>query len=132
MKYKFNIMESKTMSKRTRTMGDLYVYIGSRIKESRYDYRRIVTEKKKVMTQSELAKACGVTFQQIQKYEKATNKVPLDNLLLIAEATRKDLLYFLPTNNERKEDVQSERITTESTNTNDTRQRYNENDETNC
>ena len=35
------------MSKRTRTMGDLYVYIGSRIKESRYDYRRIVTEKKK-------------------------------------------------------------------------------------
>ena len=132
MKYKFNIMERKTMSKRTRTMGDLYVYIGSRIKESRYDYRRIVTEKKKVMTQSELAKACGVTFQQIQKYEKATNKVPLDNLLLIAEATRKDLLYFLPTNNERKEDVQSERTTTESTNTNDTRQRYNENDETNC
>ena len=32
MKYKFNIMERKTMSKRTRTMGDLYVYIGSRIK----------------------------------------------------------------------------------------------------
>ena len=120
------------MSKRTRTMGDLYVYIGSRIKESRYDYRRIVTEKKKVMTQSELAKACGVTFQQIQKYEKATNKVPLDNLLLIAEATRKDLLYFLPTNNERKEDVQSERITTESTNTNDTRQGSNKNDKTSC
>ena len=120
------------MSKRTKTMGDLYVYIGSRIKESRYDYRRIVTEKKKVMTQSELAKACGVTFQQIQKYEKATNKVPLDNLLLIAEATRKDLLYFLPTNNERKEDVQSERTTTESTNTNDIRQRSNENDEANC
>ena len=132
MKYKFNIMERKTMSKRTRTMGDLYVYIGSRIKEARYDYRRIVTEARKVMTQSELAKACGVTFQQIQKYEKATNKVPLDNLLLIAEATRKDLLYFLPTNNERKEDVQSERTTTESTNTNDTRQRSNENDEANC
>ena len=132
MKYKFNIMERKTMSKRTRTMGDLYVYIGSRIKEARYDYRRIVTEKKKVMTQTELAKVCGVTFQQIQKYEKATNKVPLDNLLLIAQATRKDLLYFLPTNNERKEDVQSERTTTESTNTNDIRQRSNENDEANC
>ena len=84
------------------------------------------------MTQTELAKVCGVTFQQIQKYEKATNKVPLDNLLLIAEATRKDLLYFLPTNNERKEDVQSERTITEDTNTNDTRQRSNENDEANC
>ena len=132
MKYKFNIMERKTMSKRTRTMGDLYVYIGSRIKEARYDYRRIVTEKKKVMTQTELAKVCGVTFQQIQKYEKATNKVPLDNLLLIAQATRKDLSYFIPTNDERKEDVQSERTTTESTNTNDIRQRSNENDEANC
>jgi transcriptional regulator with XRE-family HTH domain len=120
------------MSKRTRTMGDLYVYIGSRIKEARYDYRRIVTEAKKVMTQTELAKVCGVTFQQIQKYEKATNKVPLDNLLLIAEATRKDLLYFLPTNNERKEDVQSERTITEDTNTNDTRQGSNENDEASC
>ena len=120
------------MSKRTRTMGDLYVYIGSRIKEARYDYRRIVTEAKKVMTQTELAKVCGVTFQQIQKYEKATNKVPLDNLLLIAQATRKDLLYFLPTNNERKEDVQSKRTITEDTNTNDTRQGSNENDEASC
>ncbi len=121
------------MSKRTKVNSELYVYIGSRIKEARYDYRRIVTEKKKVMTQSELAKACGVTFQQIQKYEKATNKVPLDNLLLIAQATRKDLLYFLPTINERKEDVQSERTTTEDTTTTDNiRQGSNENDETNC
>ena len=120
------------MSKRTKIMGDLYVYIGSRIKEARYDYRRIVTEAKKVMTQSELAKACGVTFQQIQKYEKATNKVPLDNLLLIAEATRKDLSYFIPTINERKEDVQSERTTTEDQpTTNDIRQGSNEYDETN-
>ena len=36
------------MSKRTKIMGDLYVYIGSRIKEARYDYRRIVTEAKKL------------------------------------------------------------------------------------
>ena len=121
------------MSKRPKVNSELYVYIGSKIKEARYDYRRIVTEAKKVMTQSDLAQACGVTFQQIQKYEKATNKVPLDNLLLIAQATRKDLLYFLPTNNERKEDVQSERTTTEDTTTTDNiRQGSNENDEANC
>ncbi len=120
------------MSKRPMQRSELYVYIGSRIKEARYDYRRIVTEAKKVMTQSELAKACGVTFQQIQKYEKATNKVPLDNLLLIAQATRKDLSYFIPTINERKEDVQSERTTTEDQPiTNDIRQGSNENDEAN-
>jgi len=119
------------MSKRTQR-SDLYVFIGSKIKDSRIDYRRIVGQSKKIMTQTQLANVCGVTFQQIQKYEKGMNKVPIDNLLSIAKATGKELSYFLPTNNERKEDVQSERTTTESTNTNDTRQRSNENDEANC
>ena len=44
---------------------ELYTYIGQAIKESRR-----TTFKHKIITQSELAKVCGVTFQQIQKYEK--------------------------------------------------------------
>jgi transcriptional regulator with XRE-family HTH domain len=48
------------------------------------------------MTQSELAKAAGCTFQQIQKYEKATNKVSLEKLDKIAKFTRKPLSYFIP------------------------------------
>ena len=92
---------------------DLYTYIGKQILESRYQYR-VVGGTRKIMTQTQLGNVCGVTFQQIQKYEKATNKVPIDKLIEIAKATNKNLLYFLPTitnviernNNELKRSVQ--------------------------
>jgi transcriptional regulator with XRE-family HTH domain len=38
------------------------------------------------LSQSELAKACGISFQQIQKYEKGTNRVGSSRLMPIAEA----------------------------------------------
>ena len=84
------------MSKRSMNNSDLYIYIGKQILESRYQYR-VVGGTRKVMTQTQLGNVCGVTFQQIQKYEKATNKVPIDKLIEIAKATNKNLLYFLPT-----------------------------------
>jgi len=102
------------MSKTSRSIhSDLYTYIGKQILESRYQYR-VVGGTRKVMTQTQLGNVCGVTFQQIQKYEKATNKVPIDKLIEIAKATNKNLLYFLPTitnviernNNELKRSVQ--------------------------
>ena len=78
-------------------MSDIYQHIGEKIKEARLDYRRIVGDhKRKLMTQTELANYCGVTFQQIQKYEKGTNKVPIDKLIMIAERTRRDILWFFP------------------------------------
>ena len=78
-------------------MSNIYEYIGEKIKEARLDYRRIVGDnKRKLMTQTELANYCGVTFQQIQKYEKGTNKVPIDKLIMIAERTRRDILWFFP------------------------------------
>ena len=50
-------------------MSNIYQHIGEKIKEARLDYRRIVGDhKRKLMTQTELANYCGVTFQQIQKY----------------------------------------------------------------
>jgi transcriptional regulator with XRE-family HTH domain len=73
---------------------ELYTYIGQAIKESRR-----TTFKHKIITQSELAKVCGVTFQQIQKYEKASNKIPLDKLLTISKHVNKTLLDFLPADN---------------------------------
>ena len=101
------------MSKRSMNNSDLYIYIGKQILESRYQYR-VVGGTRKIMTQTQLGNVCGVTFQQIQKYEKATNKVPIDKLIEIAKATNKNLLYFLPTitnviernNNELKRSVQ--------------------------
>ena len=47
-------------------------------------------------TQTQLAKCINVSFQQIQKYEKATNKVPIDRLLEIGLKTKRDITYFLP------------------------------------
>ena len=49
------------------------------------------------MTQTILANAIGVTFQQVQKYEKGVNRVPIDKLLAIGIKTKKkDINYFLP------------------------------------
>jgi transcriptional regulator with XRE-family HTH domain len=40
----------------------------------------------KGLSQTELASALGVTFQQVQKYEKGTNRVGSGRLLLISKA----------------------------------------------
>jgi transcriptional regulator with XRE-family HTH domain len=38
------------------------------------------------MTQSDLARSLGVTFQQVQKYERGTNRVSSSALLLMSKA----------------------------------------------
>ena len=93
---------------------ELYTYIGQAIKES-----RLTTFKHKIITQSELAKVCGVTFQQIQKYEKASNKIPLDKLLTISRHVNKTLLDFLPADNVeakrvKQANIQSDNVELES------------------
>ncbi|MFN3523977.1 MAG: helix-turn-helix domain-containing protein [Phenylobacterium sp.] len=40
------------------------------------------------MSQSELAELCGVTFQQIQKYENGSNRISFSRLVKIADALR--------------------------------------------
>ena len=67
----------------------LYEYVGKKILES-----RVLPHRK--ITQMELANFIGVTFQQIQKYEKATNRIPLSSLLKISKYTKKPLKFFLP------------------------------------
>jgi transcriptional regulator with XRE-family HTH domain len=44
---------------------------------------RLHREERK-MSQVELGAAIGVTFQQVQKYENATNRVPASRLLAIS------------------------------------------------
>ena len=46
-------------------------------------------------TQTKLAKAIGVTFQQIQKYEKGINAVSVHNELKLAEFLDCDRNYFV-------------------------------------
>jgi transcriptional regulator with XRE-family HTH domain len=51
-------------------------YIGARIRERRLELN---------MTQTELGEKLGVTFQQVQKYEKGRNRVSAARLFEICE-----------------------------------------------
>jgi transcriptional regulator with XRE-family HTH domain len=46
-------------------------------------------------SQQSLAEACGVTFQQIQKYERGANRISASMLVMIATELRVPPSYFL-------------------------------------
>lgn len=46
------------------------------------------------MTQSDLAKRCGISFQQIQKYETAGNRIPASRLFDISQAMETSVAFF--------------------------------------
>ena len=61
------------------------IFVGQKIKSRRLELKK---------TQSWLAKKIGVTFQQVQKYEKGSNGTNLFNLKQIADALQVSVLYF--------------------------------------
>jgi len=88
------------MGKRPKNELELYKFIGQRIKKARTanePARMDGQNNPNAITQTALGNAIGVTFQQVQKYEKGTNRVPIDKLLAIGIKTKKeDINYFLP------------------------------------
>lgn len=46
------------------------------------------------LSRQQLSKIIGVTHQQLQKYEKGTNRISVGRLVLIAKALSKDTSYF--------------------------------------
>jgi len=65
---------------------DIYRQIGEKIRKLRLT---------KGLSQKDLAKYVGVTYQQIQNYEKGKSKIPVDRLIRIAEVLEVSLDYFL-------------------------------------
>lgn len=63
------------------------VHVGRRI-------RHIRTEAQ--MTQTQLAEAIGVRFQQVQKYETALNRVSASKLFDISNALKTPVQEFFP------------------------------------
>ena len=61
------------------------VHVGNRIR-----LRRI----SETMSQKELGRKLGVTFQQIQKYEKGINRIGAGRLFRIARALKVPVAYF--------------------------------------
>ena len=64
---------------------EIDVIIGQKVRSLR---------KLKGMNQNDFAKLIGVTFQQLQKYELATNRISCSRLVVIAEALGVDPAIF--------------------------------------
>lgn len=50
----------------------------------------------KGLTQTDLGRACGISFQQIQKYEKGANRISASKLALIAQVLEAPISQFFP------------------------------------
>lgn len=61
------------------------LHIGEKIKSRRHTLG---------MSQKDLGKKIGVTFQQIQKYEKGTNKIVASKLFALAKQMEVQISYF--------------------------------------
>jgi transcriptional regulator with XRE-family HTH domain len=65
------------------------VHVGMRIRQRRTQLG---------MSQTTIAEGLGITFQQIQKYEKGTNRVGASRLQAIANILKVDAAYFFEGN----------------------------------
>ncbi len=74
------------MAPRKNNTSALYTLIGARLRDGR-TLRRLSQEK--------LAKLMGVSFQQIQKYEAGTNRLPIEALLRAMAVLDLPWKYFL-------------------------------------
>ncbi|WP_085936227.1 helix-turn-helix domain-containing protein [Enhydrobacter aerosaccus] len=61
------------------------IHVGARIRQ-----RRVLLG----LTQTKLAKSVGVTFQQIQKYESASNRIGASRLFEVAQVLDVPISYF--------------------------------------
>jgi transcriptional regulator with XRE-family HTH domain len=60
-------------------------YVGSRVR-----MRRMMLD----LTQTEVAQAVGVTFQQLQKYEKGDNRISASRLQLLSDVLQAPIAFF--------------------------------------
>ena len=64
----------------------LDAHIGNKIRQ-----RRLMLD----LTQEKLAKMVGLTFQQVQKYERGTNRIAVGRLVDLSRALNVSCTYFL-------------------------------------
>lgn len=73
---------------RTASVGSIHpvdLHVGRRVRDLR---------KTLGVSQGRLADALGLTFQQVQKYERGTNRISASKLWDIARALKVDVAYF--------------------------------------
>ena len=72
-----------------------YIELGKKLKQARKTKINNFSGKSYVVTQTAVAKSINTTFQQVQKYEKGTNRIPIISLVKIAKFLERPLSYFL-------------------------------------
>src|SRR5690606_18804030 len=75
----------KILEMSTKTPNPIDKYVGSRVR-----MRRIMLG----MSQEKLGEALGLTFQQIQKYEKGTNRIGASRLQQISDIVQVPVSFF--------------------------------------
>ena len=78
---------------------ELNIHIGVRLKQKRIE---------KNLTQTKVAKALNVTFQQIQKYEKGTNGLSASRMQALSNYFKVPISYFFEGFTEFKEEFNLE------------------------
>ena len=69
----------------TTTSSSFNLSVGQKIRQKRLEHK---------LTQGKLADKCGITFQQIQKYEKGTNGCSAFRIKQIADHLKVNVIYF--------------------------------------
>lgn len=72
-----------------------YIDLGKKLRQARRTKVNEFTGKETVIPQATVAKHLKSTFQQVGKYEKGENRIPLVNLIKISKFLKKPLSYFL-------------------------------------
>jgi transcriptional regulator with XRE-family HTH domain len=85
---------SKPTKLHPRSAGNVDIEMGRRIRLRRVEIG---------LSQSELGEKLGVSFQQVQKYEKGVNRVGASRLQQIAEALGVDVTFFYGGNSKERE-----------------------------
>ena len=73
------------MAPKTKVPNPIDVHVGSRVR-----LRRTMAK----LSQEKLGEALGVTFQQVQKYEKGTNRIGASRMQQIAETLNVPISFF--------------------------------------
>ena len=74
---------------------EFYIKLGKRLRQARRTKVNEFTGKETIVPLTKVAKALKNTYQQIGKYEKGENRIPLINLVKISKFLKKPMGYFL-------------------------------------
>ncbi len=78
---------TKTKSKSAKSANSTDAYVGSKVRLRR---------KMLGMSQEKLGEQLGITFQQVQKYEKGSNRIGASRLQTISQILEVPIGYFFP------------------------------------